>query len=437
MRFNTVIKALAWFGLAVGSTTMSGCVTYSRHAIPADRLPCQLEACSKKCRVPVNLALLGQQTQRAHIIGPGDVLGVVVKGLVPPGIDTAPPTIPPQSGFQATAYPPMGHVDTPAQGIPMQVGEDGTLPLPTLGDIRLSGLTIQQAADVIAAASVEKDVAKKGREYVYLSLIRSRVSRIVVVREETASDQPVLIGRPNNILTRRGHAHIVDLPANQNDVLHALTVTGGMPAMDAYNEVWVLRRDEIGVNIVQNLAVCAENQGDPVPMLQSIEPCGLAKKIPLWTCDCEAPNFTAADVILQEGDIVYLRARDNDYFYTGGLLPGAAVPLPRDHDVDILEAIAIANGSAGGPGGTSGLSVFRSGAGPGNIIPPTRVVVIRKLPHNQQVAIRVDLNETVREGRQRILIQPGDFIMMHYKPAEIAGNFWLNIFNFNVLFSGN
>jgi hypothetical protein len=79
--------------------------------------------------------------------------------------------------------------------------------------------------------------------------------------------------------------------------------------------------------------------------------------------------------------------------------------------------------------------VFRAGAGPGNVIPPSRAVVIRKLPNGQQLMIRVDLSKARHDVRERIIIQPGDFVMMHYKPGEIAGNVALNFFQFTGIFT--
>ena len=35
------------------------------------------------------------------------------------------------------------------------------------------------------------------------------------------------------------------------------------------------------------------------------------------------------------------------------------------------------------------------------------------------------------------MIQPGDFVMMHYKPEEMFGNIALNFFNFTVLVRGS
>src|SRR5690606_29871666 len=125
---------------------------------------------------------------------------------------------------------------------------------------------------------------------------------------------------------------------------------------------------------------------------------------------------------------VYIEPRRDEYFYTGGLLPGGQIPLPRDEDLDILEAIAVAQGSVGGLGGTSSVTVLRTGAGLGNIVPPTRALVLRKLPNGQQLPIRVDLNRAVREPSERIRIMAGDYIMVYYKPGESASNALLSFF---------
>ena len=62
----------------------------------------------------------------------------------------------------------------------------------------------------------------------------------------------------------------------------------------------------------------------------------------------EVPSFTQEDVILGEGDVVVVETRNRDVFYTGGLLGGSEIPLPRDYDLDVLAAIAIAGGQIGG-----------------------------------------------------------------------------------------
>jgi hypothetical protein len=139
------------------------------------------------------------------------------------------------------------------------------------------------------------------------------------------------------------------------------------------------------------------------------------------------------DILLYDGDVVFLPPR-HDVFYTGGLLAAGQIPLPRDRDLDVVEAISLAGGSVGGPGGASA-AVFRAGAGPGNIIPPTRVLVLRTLAPGRQVLIRVDLIRALHDPKERIVVKPDDVVMLYYKPHETAGNVMLNFFNFNWVFS--
>ncbi len=159
-----------------------------------------------------------------------------------------------------------------------------------------------------------------------------------------------------------------------------------------------------------------------------------AIRIPLKLCPEQPIPFTPEDVLLEDGDVVYIQPRRDEYFYTGGLLAGGQIPMPRDEDLDILEAIALANGSVGGLGGTSSVAVLRAGAGVGNIIPPTRVLILRKLPNGEQLPIRVDLAKAMVDPTERIRVMPGDYIMMYYKPGEMTTNAVLNFFNFSWVF---
>ncbi len=430
---KSTLRLIALLGLLASG---SGCVTYSHHAIPADRLPPELKFCEKGCRVPVNLALLTQTPPRSYIIGPGDVLAIYIRGLLPPNVDDPAPVVQGNTTVQQVYYPPAGNVATPSIGVPLQVSDDGSLSLPVIGSIPVSGLTVQQAVDKISTAIINKEVVQKGREYVYISVVRRRVTRVVVVREEIQAPNPTIIARNASVLARRGSAQAVDLPAFEDDVLHALTASGGMPGSDALNEVWVLRREQLGDQTSEEVVAMAANGGDPVDFVSKTSAAATAKRIPLWTRNGESPSFTQEDVLLEEGDIVYLRARQQEVFYTGGLIIGAEIPLPRDHDIDVIEAVAIANASVGGPNGASG-QVIQFGAGIGNIIPPTRAIILRKMPNGQQVAIRVDLIRAMKDPMQRVVIQPGDFINLYFKPGEQLVNASLNYVNVSFLIPGN
>lgn len=416
--------------------TETGCITYSHHAIPADRLPPELRLSEKGNRIPVNLALLSQTPPRSYVVGPGDLLSVYIRGLLPPNVDDTAPVLQNNNILQTEYYPPTGILIGPATGIPLEVADDGTVPIPVIGSIKVEGLTIQQAADKLIAVVVEKDIVLKDRQYIHVNLIRPRVHRIMVVREEVEADAPTVVPRTSSIVAKRGSARVVDLPAFENDILHALTASGGMPGTDAMNEIWILRRGLRGDVTMDEMMNNVNQGGDPSGLISCCPDGATAKRIPLWTSNGISPCFSQEEVILHDGDIVYIRAREREVFYTGGLINGAEIPLPRDHDIDILEAVSIANASVGGPGGVGG-QVFRAGAGPGNIIPPTRAVVLRKVANGQQVAIRVDLERAVRDVKQRIVIQPGDFIMLYYKPGETFTNAALNFVNWNFQFNNS
>ncbi|MFK7778375.1 MAG: polysaccharide biosynthesis/export family protein [Gimesia sp.] len=145
-------------------------------------------------------------------------------------------------------------------------------------------------------------------------------------------------------------------------------------------------------------------------------------KIPVRLKPGETPNIRPEDIILQDGDIVFIESRDTEIFYTGGLLGGGQYTLPRDYDLDILGAIAIAQGasrqqSARQIGGVSAMN--------GDVtISASSVIVLRQMPNGSQVPIKIDLYRALKDPAERILIQPGDIVMLRYKMHEAIGAFF-------------
>ncbi|QDV67446.1 hypothetical protein Poly24_11460 [Rosistilla carotiformis] len=133
-----------------------------------------------------------------------------------------------------------------------------------------------------------------------------------------------------------------------------------------------------------------------------------------------------SDIILEEGDIVVVEARDTEFFYTGGLLHGGQFPIPRDYDLDGVGAMAIAGqglGAAGqSPGGGGMLGGGFAGAS------PTQLYVIRTTPCGDQFNIAVDLNKALNDNSERLMVQPGDTLILRYKPCEELVNFSLVTF---------
>jgi Polysaccharide biosynthesis/export protein len=145
-------------------------------------------------------------------------------------------------------------------------------------------------------------------------------------------------------------------------------------------------------------------------------------KIPIRLGPNDQPMFNNKDVVLQDGDIIFIESRETEVFYTSGLLGGGQYTLPRDYDIDILEAISIAEsqnvGGGGGGGPRQGLSGGNSALNQDVTVSASKVIILRKLPNGKQVPIKVDLYQAMRHPDERIHIQPGDFIILQYTKAE-------------------
>lgn len=147
-------------------------------------------------------------------------------------------------------------------------------------------------------------------------------------------------------------------------------------------------------------------------------------RIPLRVCEGEVPLIRPEDVILYDGDIVFIESRRDEFFYTGGLLGGAQYLLPRDYDLDILGAIAIAESQTPGVsqatkalGGVSALNQDIT-------VGASKVILFRKMPGGCELPIKIDLYRAMRHPDERVIIQPGDRIVLQYTYTEAVFAFF-------------
>ena len=407
---------------------ISGChaITDVHESIPASRLPRSLCVEAREGQSPYPFTALGQQKPRAHVIGAGDRLSVYVFGVVPAGAGET-PILQRTQPVNQRYYPPHGSVVGATAGLPIDVDENGNIELPLIGELSVSGLTIPAATLAVKKAYREKQITLQDTERVQVALITARVHRVVVLREDTPST-PVSLVKPGQVdHIHRGSADVVDLPAYENDVLHALAITGGLPGTDAAREIWVFKR----AGLQNPHAICPEElQLRTASYHPELGEENQVVRIPLTGCPGEALPFRPQDVILDDGDVVFVPRRE-EYFYVGGLVAGAKIPLPRDEDIDVVEAIALANGSVGGPLGQSGTAL--ANGTPGYVVKPTRVIILRKMPDGRQLPIRVDLARAMTDEKERILIQSDDMLMLQFKPHQAVFNGMVNTLNFSFL----
>lgn len=141
-------------------------------------------------------------------------------------------------------------------------------------------------------------------------------------------------------------------------------------------------------------------------------------RIPLRQFSGEPLGFSEQDVILQDGDIVFVEARDLEFFYTGGLLGGGQYTLPRDYDINVLDAISIAEAQGKNYWGNSlavgGVSAINHDVTVG----ASKVIVSRKQPDGSQLDIEVDLYRAMRDPSHRIIIRPEDRLYLRYTRVQ-------------------
>jgi hypothetical protein len=392
----------------------AGC--QSVNAIPVSRVPAEILATELK----------DNYKDISYLLGPGDVLGVYIKGVLGSEEELPPVHYPEDSNRP------------PAIGYPVPIREDGTLALPIVDAINVKNMSLVEATEAVRDAyTYPREIVKRGEESIIVTLIQARKVRVQVIREEAGGTEGV---------SKRGTGSVVDLPAYENDVLHALNETGGMPGTDAKNEILIYRglfQSGVDADTVLN-EVCQSNCDDdclcneaPLPDPPNVT------RIPLRYNPASPPSFTQNDIILNDGDIIIIRSRDRETFTTAGILGGGEYPLPRDKDLDILGAIALAGGPLGqggtgvgaiGGGGAGGAGGGGAGGGRGGVnCQPSEAIIIRELPCGSSIAMKVDLNRALENPSERVLIQPNDVVLVRFTLAEEVGNVLLNAFQINYL----
>ena len=400
----------------------SGCQSLRRNCCTPDELPVEFLAERRTDKVPIDFRLLGAPVPKEHTVGKGDVLGIYIADVVGnrdelPSVD--------YPGFRLRNAPV-----EPFVGQPIKVDSDGTMTLPYIKPIYVDGLTIPQVRNRIRTQYVETTkLIQPGRDNIQVSLITPRFVRINVLRQDTRYNVPGLQSASQFETSKRWTGTTLYLEPKEASVLTAINRTGGLPGIDAMNEIWVMKR--VGPEEIPDLQdpLVSKLTGE-FPMMLPKENSKLVR-IPLSQQLGQALPFEPNDVILGDDDVVFLPRRDGDVFIAGGLLPGGRYPLARDRDTDIFEAIAIASGSSHGIVAGSRTPNFQNG--PGGIIAPTEVIIIRHLNEHKQIKILVDLKKAADDPAQRVKIMRGDVVIMRYKPQEMFGNVALNIFNFNVV----
>ena len=423
-----LIKSLSFTSLLAAGALNTGCtsITQPISGIPVRRVPPQFLAQTKNNLVPLDPSRLTQEPPRQYLVDKGDILGIYIEGVLPYTDSDKPPTPPPVN------MPTDKSTLDPSLGFPIVVQENGTIALPSIEPVKVKGMTLEQVTDIIRKAYLDARIfTDPARLRPIVTMLKERTYSVVVVRQDvgtqTQSPGGGARGAYNRGSDQSASGSMIQLPAYQNDVLHALMSSGGLPGLNAKNEIKILRatkadqkkRDAFIQQFYQQFIANPDPCSCPPPIPD--DPSLL--RIPMRLPPGIVPAFRPEDIILEEGDVVYIESREAEVFYTGGLLPGGEWLIPRDYDLDALGAMAVAGtglgsqtqgGAGGGVGGGLAQLAF---------VPPGELFILRRTPCNGQITIAVDLAKATNDPRERPLIMPGDTLILRYKCYEELVNF--------------
>ena len=419
MSFKTTPARICIAAMALCISSLAGCRNYG----PTDLIPAA-DVLNRSCCEPdteqnINFLKLRRSPPEQYVLSKGDVLGIYIQGI------TGDAAVPPPVNFASDS-------NEAAVGYPVPIRDDGYISLPLIAPIRVTGLTVGEAeAKIVRAYTQDKEILLEGNEKIIVTLMQRRTYNVLVIREDGASNTNNRNGLNRNAIfldeSLKTESFSIDLPNYENDVLHALSETGGMPGESARNEILILRGGMNNPNSGAIIQAVGAMGSDESPTLEGAN----VVRIPIRGEAGSFPNLSEADVTLEDGDVVFIKGRRQDVFYTGGLLEGGRFPLPRDYDIDVLEAIAMTGGSVSSSAGSGNGGAF---SGLGSILPATQITVLRKCGC-EQVAIDVDLRYALAEPCERVIIQPGDLIILEYRKNELVTNTVVSIFQFGGIFN--
>jgi protein involved in polysaccharide export with SLBB domain len=225
------------------SLTGSGCTAlHPIRGVPASYLPDQFIGPSRDNKRTIDLSLLVRTPPDQYRLAAGDVISVYV-----PRVLGAQSTEVSAVGLEPPINMPSSIEDPPTVGYPIQVRDDDTISLPQIPPLNVGGMTLGEAEQAILKSyTVDHRILNPDEALVMVSLQRPRITRVLVVRQETNTSLTTGgFGTVNIGTTGKGTARTVTLKAYENDVLHALARAegvDGLPGLNAENVIYIIRR---------------------------------------------------------------------------------------------------------------------------------------------------------------------------------------------------
>jgi polysaccharide export outer membrane protein len=328
----------------------AGCKTANYKAA---ELPLELRATPAPASSGINLERMVGAGVGTSQIGPGDLVQItIVSG----------------SGEERVAP------------IPARVAQDGTVMVPLIGSVPVGGVEPVAAEQRIAAAAIERGIYRQ--PYVTLTVTEPAVNRVTVLGA---------VGKPG----------VVELPRGSCDLASAIAAAGGL-AKNASTRIEILHRGERSflADAANQPNGAAENS---VTLASFDAASGASDKQDVSRIDlAQAGPAVQQNRRLDDRDVVMVMPEETHVIHVTGLVKKPnQLELPRDKDIRVLDAIAMAGGVASPVA--------------------DKVFVIRQVPNDSQPAvIKVSIAKAKRLGDENLLLAAGDLVSVESTPATMT-----------------
>lgn len=341
--------------------------------------------------------------KQTYTLDDGDTLGVFVEGVVGEA-RSMPPVHQPEPGSDLP----------PALGFPTLVLHDGTIRLPIVDPVSVRGLTISQVESLLKKTYRDGDrPIITDRSRVIVSLIRKRTVNVLVVRGDQSQAQSRFQGGNRSAVSSRsdrsGRIVNLQLPVGDNDLLNAMMQSGGLPGVNARDQLQVFR--SVPATGLAAGSFPRTGRGS------STQRRSFTQNVPLRTGASQRSPFPRSNARLNDGDIVSIASKPTEVFYTGGLLGGGEFLIPRDRPLSLTDAIALAGGIPQSRGG--------------GVLPtetPRSLTVLRR-SGGGQISQRFDLNGGFSQQASQTQVRAGDYLILDFSPAQRVKNVGIGAFN--------
>jgi len=367
-----------WPLLLVAVTAIAGC-----RAAPyqAATLPAQLRVPAARNADEINLANMSGMGSSTTLIGPGDLVEITIAS---------------------------GGIETKVEPTLARVSENGSINVPFIGVVPVGGVEPIVAGERIAAASVERGIYRQ--------------PAVVVSVKEPAVNRVTVLGA----VTDPG---VQKLPRGSSDVLSAVASAGGF-SKQAGTEVEIVRQrapsfmasKPASENVVAASYSEASDAQAPIVSDSIIAANSPSPSAGTQACRldlAQANPSRRADYRVGDGDIVMVLPEKERVIHVSGLVNRPdQFKIPRNQDVHVLDAIAMAGG----------------------IKSPVadKVYVIRRVQDKLEPAvIQVSIAEAKRNGDENLRLAAGDLVSVESTAATYFVDTMSTFFNVGLGLGGN